>query len=103
LLVFKDIFERVNSSGQMGVCGADKHLKVDLHGLFVEEAKEVIETFVLPVLPVIGKLMLITGRGVHNKTKMAKLKLALKKHFSEIKIRCEELSDNEGALVIFSQ
>jgi DNA-nicking Smr family endonuclease len=87
----------------MGVCGADKHLKVDLHGLFIEEAKEVLDSYVLPVLPVIRKVVLITGRGVHNESNMAKLKLALKDHFFKIKVRCEELSDNEGILCIFAK
>jgi DNA-nicking Smr family endonuclease len=85
----------------MGVCGADKHLKVDFHGFFIDEAKEVINTYIMPVLPVIRKVVLITGRGVHNKSQVTKLKLALKDHFAKIKIRCEELSDNEGALCIY--
>jgi DNA-nicking Smr family endonuclease len=87
----------------MGVCGADKHLKVDFHGLFIDEAKQVIEAYILPVLPVIRKVVLITGRGVHNESNMAKLKLALKEHFGKLKIRCEELSDNKGALCIYAK
>jgi DNA-nicking Smr family endonuclease len=89
----------------MGVCGADsKHLKVDFHGLFIEEAKQVIDAYILPVLSVIRKVVLITGRGVHSKKQVAKLKLALKSHFAKMtKIKCEELSDNEGALCIYAQ
>jgi hypothetical protein len=31
----------------MGICGADKHLKVDLHGLFIEETKAILDSNVL--------------------------------------------------------
>jgi DNA-nicking Smr family endonuclease len=87
----------------MGVCEADKHLKVDLHGLFIDEAKSVIESYILPVLPVIGKIELITGRGVHNKSNVSKLKLALMQYFAEIKVKCLEMSENPGALCIIAQ
>jgi DNA-nicking Smr family endonuclease len=99
----KDIFERMNSAGDMGAFVPGRGLHVDLHGLFINEAKEKIEELFLPVLPAVKKIVLITGRGVHNPKNEAKLKNALKDYFASVNIKCEEVKGNEGALCIFDQ
>ena len=62
-----DIFERMNSGGNMGALIEEEDgqvqglVHVDLHGLHVKEAKERINEYVLPILPALKKVILITG------------------------------------------
>ena len=63
-----DIYERMNSSGNMGIVieevdGQEKGLvHVDLHGLHCNEAKERVNEYILPILPVLKKIIVITGK-----------------------------------------
>lgn len=103
-----DIFERMNSNGSMGAIieydndGQEKAslLHIDMHGLHVNEAKERANEFVLPILPALKKIIIITGHGVHNETGSSVLKESLRKYFSDIKVRCEDLKKNKGALIL---
>jgi DNA-nicking Smr family endonuclease len=92
----------MNSAGQMGMSVPGRGVQLDFHGLYVNEAKKIIDADVLPVLPVLKKIVLITGRGAHNPKQEAKLKSALKEYFASVKIRCEEMSENQGAICIFA-
>ena len=62
-----DIFERMNSGGNMGALIEEEDVQiqglvhVDLHGLHVKEAKERVNEYVLPILPALKKVILITG------------------------------------------
>ena len=75
-----DIFERINSgSSSMGhtddrpssssskavVKGV---LQIDLHGLKAEQALHKLEELVKPVIPVLRRVIVITGRGLHSAT-----------------------------------
>lgn len=67
-----DIFERMNSQGTMGTIidelKNDGLIYIDLHGLFINEAKERVKEFILPILPVLIKISIITGRGKHSQS-----------------------------------
>lgn len=62
-----DIFERMNSGGNMGALIEEEDgqiqglVHVDFHGLHVKEAKERVNEYVLPILPALKKVILITG------------------------------------------
>jgi DNA-nicking Smr family endonuclease len=62
-----DIFERVNSSGKMGVILDDENVEsgvfVDLHGLHVNEAKLKLNELVLPMLTDLKK------NNAHNRSR----------------------------------
>jgi DNA-nicking Smr family endonuclease len=100
-----DIFERINSFGNMGkILGEEEDgwVNIDLHGLHVYEAKLKIDDYVLPILPVLKKIVIITGYGLHG-TSGGILKESVKKYFSNLKIKCIESTKNKGALCIYSQ
>lgn len=100
-----DIFERVNSSGKMGVIIEDENYEsgvfVDLHGLHVNEAKLKLTELILPMLKDVKKMTLITGHGAHNKSGESVLKKAISTFLKERKISCEDHPTNKGALCIF--
>ncbi|CAF0869016.1 unnamed protein product [Brachionus calyciflorus] len=97
-----DIYERMNAPSTMGNVINDKlSIQVDLHGLFVKEAIGKVEEFVLPLLDVLKEIMLITGRGSHNKTGQANLKNGLKQYFNSKNIKYKDVERNEGAIFIF--
>jgi len=112
-----DIFERTNSRGNMGALieyiqegvgemGLESSpnktsvVHVDFHGLHVSEAKERIDEFVLPILPALKKIIVITGHGVHAETGSSVLKEELRKYFGQNNVKCEDLKKNKGALCV---
>jgi DNA-nicking Smr family endonuclease len=100
-----DIFERMNSFGNMGsIIDEDdensKSVQVDLHGLHVREAKEKIDEYILPILPALKKLTIITGYGSHGNSGEAILKESIKQYFSNQKIKCIESTKNKGILCL---
>jgi hypothetical protein len=99
---FNDIYERMNSCGSMGVCLFGQSTSVDLHGLSVEAATRFINDPILPVLSVLKKIMLITGRGVHSADGQGVLKPAIKEYLRGFDIKCEDVNGNDGAIYIFS-
>eukprot|EP00581_Thalassiosira_minuscula_P001687 CAMPEP_0183741386 /NCGR_PEP_ID=MMETSP0737-20130205/62008_1 /TAXON_ID=385413 /ORGANISM="Thalassiosira miniscula, Strain CCMP1093" /LENGTH=105 /DNA_ID=CAMNT_0025976703 /DNA_START=301 /DNA_END=615 /DNA_ORIENTATION=+ len=52
-------------------------IRVDYHVLRVNEMRSNFKEHLLPILPVVEKVMIITGRGLHSTGKEAKLKEAL--------------------------
>jgi len=77
----RDIYERVNSKAGSNCEGC-----VDLHGLHVAEAKEVVAEYVMPVLRVMGRIMVVTGRGLHSSDGTSKLRLEVKEYFASLKV-----------------
>jgi DNA-nicking Smr family endonuclease len=73
-------------------------VQVDLHGLHEREAKEKIAEYILPILPALKKLTIITGYGSHYGE--AILKGSIKQYFSNQKIKCIESSKNKGILCL---
>ena len=102
-----DIFERVNSSGKMGVIMEDENdasgVFVDLHGLHVNEAKSKLNELILPMLSDLKKITLITGHGSHAKSGESTLKKAVSSFLKEKKIRFQDDPSNKGALCIFDK
>lgn len=98
-----DIFERMNSTIRMGSqTEENSSVFVDFHGLYVQEAIEKCADFVLPMLPVLKKIVLITGYGLHSKNGEANLKEALIKFLKSVNVNCKEHPKNKGAICIFS-
>jgi DNA-nicking Smr family endonuclease len=101
-LASADVFERMNSLGQMGT-EVDGKLKIDFHGLHVEEAKEKIEEFVLPILKSGTIVHIITGRGNHSASGTSVLSSALLEYFERLdEVRCRILKGNNGVLEIWA-
>jgi hypothetical protein len=99
---FNDIYERMNSCGSMGLSFSGQSTVVDLHGLSVEGAKQIVLNTILPVLPVLKKIMVITGRGVHSQSGESVLKSSIKRFIAELNVRVEEVVGNDGAIYVFS-
>mmetsp|Transcript_5372 Transcript_5372/g.12205 ORF Transcript_5372/g.12205 Transcript_5372/m.12205 type:complete len:867 (-) Transcript_5372:35-2635(-) len=101
----EDIYSRMNSVGTMGA-QQDGHnssfIQVDYHGLHVNEMRRKFKEHVLPILPVVGKVMIITGRGSHSVGKESKLKKALFKLIgqNEKDIYWQRVEKNPGALYV---
>ena len=94
-----DIYERVNSVNT----SSSDIMAIDLHGLHVNEAKTILQNHVLPVLPVLKKVYLITGRGKHSKDGKSVLRESVKKYLLKeagLALRCEEQIGNEGVLFL---
>ena len=75
---------------------------VDLHGLHIREAREVINEFVLPFLKQVEQMMIKTGRGIHSNIGKSILKDTIKEYFNDFNTRYESVNGNDGALYIFS-
>ena len=97
-----DIFERMNASGSMGTLSANTLLKIDIHGLHVKEAKAQITEYVLPVLQVVSKVILITGRGRHGASGASILKPAMEAFLRLVNVNFKDVPGNDGAIWIYS-
>jgi DNA-nicking Smr family endonuclease len=93
-----DIYERMNSVGSLGISFSDQSTTVDLHGLSVEAAKRFIDDPILQVLPVLKKITVITGRGLHSENGECVLKMAVESYLKELKVEWEDVKGNEGAI-----
>ena len=76
-------------------------VKFDLHCLYPDESIEVIREIVLPVLPVLNKIILITGRGVHSKSGRSVVKEEVKRFLDSHGLKHEDVLGNEGAIYVF--
>jgi dsDNA-specific endonuclease/ATPase MutS2 len=100
---YKDVYERVNSIGFMGMSWSGENTTVDLHGQTVQAAKKVISETILPVLPVLKKMTVITGRGLHSPNGQGVLKEALKEYLeNELSVKYQDVESNDGAILIFT-
>ena len=96
------IFATLNdeSLGMGSDAGESEGLCIDLHGLHVAEAKAKFDELVVPVLPVLGRCVVVTGRGSHSKGGEAALREALVRHARHRALRCAVMQGNGGALEI---
>jgi DNA-nicking Smr family endonuclease len=97
--VSNDVFEQINSGGDMGVIGSDGKMRIDLHALHVEEAKRMLHEYVFPSLPVVRKVILVTGRGKNSKGGKSVLKEEIKIFVRASGYVCED-SPNPGILLM---
>jgi hypothetical protein len=97
----KDIYEQMNAFGNMGMEIEGSPILIDLHGLEVNEAKIIVDEYVVPILNIYKLVMVITGRGVHCQSGVSRLKEEMRKHFIEkLKLKCENVVGNDGVLSI---
>lgn len=102
----EEIYTQLNSVGHMGAqLGASDEsgvIQIDFHGLHVNEMYQKFAEQVKPILPVVGKVMVITGRGLHSANGEGKLKKSLMKRIEqhEPDIRWERVAENPGALIV---
>jgi hypothetical protein len=100
-----DVYSQMNSVGSMGTeeeRGDSSLIQVDYHGLYVNEMRRKFKEHVLPILPVVKKVLVITGRGSHSAGKESKLKKALFKLIGQYEedIYFQRVDNNEGALYV---
>mmetsp|Transcript_35059 Transcript_35059/g.84824 ORF Transcript_35059/g.84824 Transcript_35059/m.84824 type:complete len:1109 (-) Transcript_35059:1667-4993(-) len=98
-----EIYERLNSIGNMGAQNVeeDNTILVDFHGLHVNEMHSKYKELVEAILPVVKKVTVITGRGLHSTGGASKLMIALKKKIEKDKnTRWDSVPRNPGALVV---
>ena len=79
------IFAHLNAE-ELGMGLSD--LCVDLHGLRIVEAREKFDELVVPVLPVLGRCVVVTGRGKHSESGEAALRNALIRHVRVRGLEC---------------
>ena len=73
-------------------------------GLHVKEARERVKEYILPILPALKKIIIITGHGAHNQDGTAVLKDNMKQYLSkELNLKCEDLAKNRGAICVFAK
>ena len=89
------IFAHLNAE-ELGMGLSD--LCVDLHGLRIVEVREEFDELVVPVLPVLGRCVVVTGRGKHSESGEAALRNALIRHVRVRGLECELMQGNGGAL-----
>lgn len=95
------IFARLNAVGSVGVLTEDSSpLKIDLHGLHVAEACVKLTELVLPILPALGCMLVVTGRGLHSSAPgVSPLRTAVMDFFAcKPAVTCEPLTGNDGVL-----
>jgi DNA-nicking Smr family endonuclease len=97
-----DIYERMNSCGSMGINLSGQSTAVDLHGLGIEAAKRFIQDPILAVLPVLKKIMVITGRGVHSQSGECVIKQGIHNYLKELEVKFEEVKGNDGAIYVYA-
>lgn len=61
-----EMYERLNTVGSIGAQDTSDAIQVDYHGLHVNEMHSKYEELVEAVLPVVKKITIITGRGLHS-------------------------------------
>jgi DNA-nicking Smr family endonuclease len=99
----EEIFSRVNSADVHSA--GDRYLSIDLHCMYADEAREKLYMLVVPVLPVMKKMLIITGKGSHSEESVGVLRGVVIRFVESVRNRegkrCmewEAISDNEGAL-----
>jgi DNA-nicking Smr family endonuclease len=100
-----EIYNRLNSVGDMGAEreGQDGSLvKVDFHGMHVHEMRQKFKDHIVPILPVVKRVLIITGRGVHSVGNESKLRKALFRQVSQYddRVYWQQVEKNQGALMV---
>lgn len=107
----EDTYNRINSRGAMGTAQTTGEVQVDYHSLHVRDAKRKFDDLLLPLLPVLGKVAIITGKGKRSASGTSVLQAALKDHIENYPdeskrdcLRWEPVSTNDGVIrVLWSQ
>lgn len=102
----EDAYNQINARGSMGMIPAGRgDCQVDFHALQVRDAKVKFDELVLPLLPVLKKVRVITGRGSHSADGFGVLKQTLIAYIEDhpdtkVKqsIRWEPIAGNEGVI-----
>jgi hypothetical protein len=106
------IFQQLNEVGSMttefeGVGVGGGCIQFDFHGLYKADAVQKVEEMVLPVLPAIGgRVMLITGRGLHSSRVgdgcevHSVMKAAVVEYLQERGVGVEPVPGNDGAIYV---
>ena len=68
----------------------------------MNEAKESLNEFVLPILPALKKIVMITGHGAHSQAESSILKREIIQYLASLDIRCEENKKNKGSLMVWA-
>ena len=68
----------------------------------MNEAKESLNEFVLPILPALKKIVVITGHGAHSQDAPSILKREMMQFLGGMEIRCEENKNNKGSLIVLA-
>eukprot|EP01135_Chromosphaera_perkinsii_P003183 Nk52_evm5s237 gene=Nk52_evmTU5s237 len=102
---YDDIFERINTgSSNMGVMKPGKgdqldELQIDLHGMTVKHGVRKLNELVLPIIPTIGRVVVVTGRGLHSEEEgESPLKRSVWKYAEENGLIASEVKHNPGAV-----
>ncbi|KAI8851884.1 hypothetical protein BC829DRAFT_386226 [Chytridium lagenaria] len=105
-----EIFARMNEAGLMGAVDDGRDLHIDLHGLQINEAKDKVREYLVPILPVLRKAYVITGRGAHSKSGKSVLKAAMLEFLpaclfdvaeaKDLRVVCEPVPGNKGLLLM---
>jgi hypothetical protein len=97
----EDIYSNMNNVGTMGAeqeCGM---VQVDYHGQHVSGMRQKFKDHIVPIIPAVGKVMVITGRGSHSVGKESKLKKALFKMIGEYEhLYWQRVEGNDGAILV---
>lgn len=102
-----NIYSSMNTVGAMGAQQEGGHdgssmIQVDYHGLHVNEMRRKFKEHIIPILPVVKKVLIITGHGSHSAGKESKLKKALFRLIGQYEqdIYWQRVDHNEGALYV---
>lgn len=97
-LIPKQIYSTINSDNFVR-SNTENYIYVDLHSLFVNEAINILQEFVIPFLTEYKCIYVITGKGNHTNGN-SKLKIAVVEFLAENKINYSIKKNNEGVLVL---
>lgn len=98
-----EIYEKLNTVGRMGAQSTELEdtIQVDFHGLHVNEMHSKHKELIEAILPVVKKVTVITGRGLHSADGESKLMRALKKKIEKDRnTRWERIPSNPGAVIV---
>ncbi|CAB9519228.1 expressed unknown protein [Seminavis robusta] len=103
----EDAYNQINSGGNMGIMDNEGNLKVvqvDYHGLHKDAAAKKFDELVVPLLPTLGKINIITGWGKHSSTGVGVLQLALRDHIDNHRhndcMKWEPVEGNTGIVQV---
>ena len=96
----EEIYSKMNNVGTMGAEVEGGTIQVDYHGLHISGMRKKFKDHILPILPEVRKVMIITGRGSHSVGKESKLKKALQKLVEYKNLYWQRVEDNDGAILV---
>jgi hypothetical protein len=98
---WEDVYSKMNNVGTMGAEQEHGMIQVDYHGQHVSGMRKLFKDHVILIIPAVGNVMVITGRGSHSVGKESKLKKALCKMIGEYdNLHCQGVKGNDGAIIV---